>query len=200
MSRHRRSRSRPRVRLTLPAAVTVGLLGSGLLVWQSTYAAFTATTTTPTSSFGSGKVEISNNTGGTALFTVTNLVPNSTDTRCVDVTYSGTVASSVKLYAAYNTANALAQYLTFQVDQIGATATCDATAATVSTIYGGTTAQTLAGLVGTATSYTSGLGTWTPATTATQRYRFQYLLQDNNAAQNLSAQVNFTWEARSTGA
>ncbi|MGI4894877.1 MAG: hypothetical protein ACRYF3_07175, partial [Janthinobacterium lividum] len=97
---------------------------------------------------------------------------------------------------------ALAPYLTFQVDQIGAGVTCTATAAVVANLYGGTSTQTLSGLVSAAGTYATGLGSWTaaPSTPPTvQRYRFMYTLQDNNAAAGLAAQVSFTWEARSPG-
>src|SRR4051812_44560547 len=77
------------------SAVPIGLIASGALVWNASYAAFTATTVNPGNSWSTGSVALSDSQGGsssgatgTALWSgQTNLIPGSTGTKCIKVTY-----------------------------------------------------------------------------------------------------------------
>ncbi|GAB7193517.1 hypothetical protein NUM3379_42270 [Kineococcus sp. NUM-3379] len=73
------------------AAVPLGLLASGILVYQSSQAAFTAADTATGNTWSAGTVTL--NEGSTGTFTAGNLAPGSTGTgtRCFTVTYGGTV-------------------------------------------------------------------------------------------------------------
>lgn len=190
--------STPSPRWLVAAAVPVGIVASGLLVWQSSYAAFTATTQNPNNTFSSGTVVLADNDSNTALFSASGLVPGSSDFKCIDVTYSGASAANVEFYATIvGTDDALATYLDFTVAEVSAGVPCASTGNVVAPLFG--PPGTLAGLVTANNNYATGLGTWAPPGTAseTRRYRFNYALQDNNAAQGLSAAVDLTWEARS---
>ena len=78
----------PVARMPLPArlivavlAVPLGLLGSGALVWQASYAAFTAQTTSPGNSWSTGSVALTDDDAGAAMFSRTGLAPGSSGER-----------------------------------------------------------------------------------------------------------------------
>ena len=83
----------------------VGLLAAGLLVWQGSYAAFSATTLSNSDAWVSGSLTLTNN-GGTAVyagtttgtFNETPLKPGSTGTKCITVKSTGPAAGSLKFY------------------------------------------------------------------------------------------------------
>lgn len=193
-------RATTRRRIAVPAAITSGLLLSGLLVWHTSYAAFTASTGNPANTFGAGNVSLTDNKNGTAMFSASALKPGSTDSQCITVNYTGNVASTVKLSAAYTDATAastgLAQYLDFTVQEIGLADNCTTPTGTLTAFDA--TDTTLA------TKVTGGLAApgvslgWSPSSSESKRYRFTYTLQDNNAAQNKTASVGFTWTATSS--
>ncbi len=82
-------------KLALTAAVagtTLAVAGVGV------FAAFTATTTNTGNSIASGTVTISDNDTGAALYALTNQGPGSTTQRCMRVTYTGSLASTVRMY------------------------------------------------------------------------------------------------------
>ncbi|WP_285596552.1 hypothetical protein [Kineosporia sp. NBRC 101731] len=194
-------RAATRRRIAVPAAIVSGVLVSGLLVWHTSYAAFTASSANLGSSFQAGSVAISDNDAGSALFTATAISPGASAQNCITVTYGGTLPGSVRLAAAYTDtvtagANDLAQYLTFKIEEVGLTGTCD-------TPSGMTAVEILASATTLATKV-SGLAApgsdinWNSASNGQQRrYRFSYVLQDNNNAQNKTAGVGFTWTASS---
>jgi hypothetical protein len=178
------------------AAVLVGVLGSAGLVWQGTTAAFTSTTPTGSNAWTTGAVTVSDDDSGSALFTVTGLVPGSTGSNCITVTYSGNVATTVKLYAsASSDSSSVAQYLdlTIQEGSGGGFGSCGSFSAS-STIYTGT----LATFTSTKTAYGSGVGTWAPSSSATRVYKITYTLNAStpSAKQSTSTTATFQWEAQ----
>jgi hypothetical protein len=182
-------------RTFLVLAIPVGLLLSGLLVWQASHAAFSDTTTNPGNSWAAGEVIITSDRA-TALFEAPNLAPGDGGAQCVRVTYSGTLDADVRLYGAYVGGDSgLAPYLDFDVEQgTGTAADCsDFTAGTSASATG-----TLASFVTTHTNFANGLGGWSPAPNTTRTYRFTYELPHgvSNDAQGESATASFTWEAR----
>ncbi|MFN8074645.1 MAG: TasA family protein [Kineosporiaceae bacterium] len=206
--RHGTPAKAPAVRRRRPgivaAAVLVGLLGSGGFVWHSTEAAFTATTATPSNSWTTGSVTISDDDAGVALFTTaTNLKPADTGTKCIKVTYSGTLTpSGIKFYASAlaDSAPSLAAYLDMVIDVsadngVGDFSSCGSFSGT--NLYTGT----LANLRTTNSAYASGLGTWTPTggVTTTRTFRIKYTLNASapDTVQGKTASATFTWEANS---
>ena len=95
-------RRRRVVRATAPAA---GLLAAGLLVWQGSYAAFSATTVDTNNAWSSGSLVLQNN-GGTAAYSAatsatfggTNLKPGATGTTCLTVKSTGNSAGNLAMY------------------------------------------------------------------------------------------------------
>jgi hypothetical protein len=93
-------------------AIAVGVLGSGICVWQSTSAVFSSTTANAGNSWTAGSVTLTDDDSGSALFSASGLVPGSSGSNCITVSYSGNVATTVRLYAsASSDTSALAQYL-----------------------------------------------------------------------------------------
>ncbi|HEY3924141.1 MAG TPA: hypothetical protein VGL75_06220 [Acidothermaceae bacterium] len=146
-------RRRRVVRATAPAA---GLLAAGLLVWQGSYAAFSATTTDNNNAWSTGNLVLTNNGGTgtyaaatTATFGGTNLKPTSTGTTCLTVKSTGNSAGSLAMYV-----NTLAD----STPSLGAQIQLTVTAATV-------TSDVLANCTGFPTSGTTAIATSTPLTT-----------------------------------
>jgi hypothetical protein len=151
-------RRRRVVRATAPAA---GLLAAGLLVWQGSYAAFSATTTDNSNAWSTGSLVLTNNGGTatyqaatTATFGGTSLKPGSTGTTCLTVKSAGNSAGSLAMYE--NT-------LVDSTPSLGAQIQLTVTAATV-------TSDVLANCTGFPTSGTTTIATSVPLTTFPTTY------------------------------
>jgi hypothetical protein len=168
------------------------------LVWNASNATFNSATTNSGNSWSAGTVAVGDDDSSTAMFALTNLIPGSTGSKCIVVTYSGTVAASVKLYrTAASYTGTLGSYLDLTIEQGTGGSFAGGCGAFISaaTLYTGT----LAGFSSSATSFASGLGTFTPTGTGqVSVYKFTYTLQDDNSAQGLSGGIGLTWEARNT--
>jgi hypothetical protein len=194
----------------LLAAVPVGLLASGMFVWQASYSAFSATATNSGNSWSAGTVTISASPStATAAFNVSGIKPGDNGKQCVKVSYTGSLNSTVKLYLKNSdlTGTGLGTYLTFQVREgSGNNSDCSdfsSSANDYNNVDNGTTpltgtAFTLAGFNTTAHDYASGVSSWAATTGGTKTYEFLWTLQDNNSAQGLNSSATFTWEADNT--
>jgi hypothetical protein len=186
-------------KLVAGAAVPVAVLASGGLVWQSSYSAFSATTANPTNNWSAGSVALADDDSNTAMFNASNLKPGSTGSKCLVVTSSGSLASTVKLYATnYSTTKSLADSLNLKVEEGTGGSFSDCTGFTAgTTIYDGTAAA-----FGTSkTNFATGVGTWAPAGgNATKTYKVTYTLSAGtpDSAQGGTAAVGFTWESQNS--
>jgi len=188
--RRTRRRTKPGIALLVPLA----LIASSAVVYQASNAAFTATTDNAGNSWQAGTVALSDNDSGAALFNVSNLAGGSTGSRCIQVSYTGSLASDVRLYAT-NVTGTLGQYLDWSVDLgQGSNPDCSDFNPSVGNIYTGT----LGAFATARTDWATGVPGWTPGGTQDRSYRFTYTLQDTNAAQGLSAGARLVWEARNT--
>jgi hypothetical protein len=189
-----------RKQLIAGAAIPAAVIASGGMVWASSYSAFSATTANPTSNWASGTVALSDDDSNTAMFTAANLKPGASGTKCVTVTSTGSLASSVKLYGtAYATTNALADNINLKVEQgTGATGANCAGFTGASTLFD----STLSSFGTTKTSFATGVGTWAPTGTATETksYRVTYTLisATPDSAQGGTAALGFTWESQNS--
>jgi hypothetical protein len=209
-------------RTLLVAAVPVGLVLSAALVWQSTAAAFTATTDNVGNAWQTGTVVLTNSGGASALFDLTRdnaLQPGSARSRCIRVDYTGSLPADVKLYVTTPSAGGtgLDGYLLMSVERgqdVASTTTvapdCSSgftsagsptfvwNTATASNVAGDQT-RTMAALKTAAHDWTSGLlvGSSVPQNTSLT-FRVSYSVADNNGAQNTQSTATFTWEARNT--
>jgi hypothetical protein len=100
------SRTDQRRRRVLRAVAPVaGLLAVGLLVWQGSYAAFSATTQNNSDAWTSGALALTNNGGTgtyagttTATFNEVALKPGSVGSKCITVKAIDTAAGSLAFY------------------------------------------------------------------------------------------------------
>jgi hypothetical protein len=194
------------------AAVAVAIVAvSGSVVSRSS-SAFSDTTDNGQNNLSTGSVVLTDNDNGTALYNVSGLIANQSETRCIEVQYTGTSAlvGPVRLYGGYadgpdgNTSadSALAAYLDLRVELGNAGITCASTFAGT-TVYDSTvpaaSAGTLAAFTGAYTDWLSGLSTtWTPAAASDEirAFRIRVTVKDDNNAQAKTAEPTFTWEAR----
>jgi len=207
MSRTTRRRA---VRAVAPVA---GLLAAGLLVWQGSYAAFSATTTSPGNSWATGQVVLKNNTTGAAnyqatgvaAFSVTNMAPSATaSTKCITVESSGTLAGAVKLYAKNVTpsvvgTNQLSSNIVVTITELTTGVTASSVAADCTGFSGGTVVYNGLPLSSLPTSYALGVGSWVPTGAATQyaAYKISYVFNPGTAVadvQGKTAGADFVWE------
>jgi len=187
-------RATPR-RVAAVASVLAGVAGVATLVGHSTESAFSSKTNNPSNSWASGSVVISDDDTGSAMFSAAGLYPGATGTRCITVSYTGTLASSVKVYATAVTDPAtVAQYLDLTITEGtgGGYGTCVGFAA-ASTIYTGTLAT-----FDLKTTFASGVGSWSPGSASTRTYRLAYTLNAATPAnkQGTTTAVTFQWESQ----
>jgi hypothetical protein len=189
--------------VAIPAALAV----SGLVVAQSSYSAYSATTVDPTSNWATVPVALTDDDANTAAFTASNLKPGSTGSRCIVVSSTGSLPSSVKLYATGPTSTKnLAANINLNVTQGtgGSFGSCSGYTplASGSSVYSGT----LADLGTNATSYATGVGSWTPAGVATggaaetRTYQITYTVSSAapDSTQGGAASTGLTWETQNS--
>jgi hypothetical protein len=184
--------------IAVAAAVMAGLLGSGVFVWQGTNAAFTSTTSNGVNNWTAGAVTIADDDSSIALFSPTGLVPSSTGSKCIKVTYTGNVTAAVKLYVA-SSSGSLASYVDLVVEEgtgagnVGDFSGCGSFSGTA--IYTGT----LANMASTKTAFGNGVGSFAPTAAAQFKvFKFTYTLNAStpDAQQSQSATATFQWESQ----
>jgi hypothetical protein len=94
-----------RRRFARAAAVPLGLIASGALVFAGSQSAFTATTSNAGNAWQAGKVKLQNDgsgtmqaSGGAAAFTVTKIKPGDTGSRCIQVESDSDVDGTVRFF------------------------------------------------------------------------------------------------------
>lgn len=180
---------------------------AGLLAGAGSYAVFTATTGNTGNSFASGTVAIQDNDANTAMLALANAKPGDADTSCIRIEYTGSLDSTVRLYGSVS--GSLASYVTLTVTRgtdsspsfdSCANFTPDATnyiGAGNGVVYSGPLSSFPASYAAGIVDPTSGSPeTWSQS--EAHSYRFVVTLQDDNAAQGLTGNASFTWEARNT--
>ncbi len=202
-----------RARAARAIAPVAGLLAAGLLVWQGSYAAFSATTTNQNDAWSTGSLVLQNNGGvaggwGTttpAFINATNLnLPTAAASRCITVESTGSIAGSLRLYRGALTGgsnttlaglinlNIVAQPVGAGVDVI----------ADCSNWPGGATTPIATNVSLNALPTTYAAATPLAVSGGTQRvaYRVTYNVAStgstagDNALQNTNATANFIWE------
>ncbi|MDQ8046176.1 MAG: hypothetical protein AAGC46_07370 [Solirubrobacteraceae bacterium] len=183
-------RSRKLLLTTLVVGATSAVAGLGV------FAAFTATTDNPGNSIASGTVTISDNDASTALYALTNQGPGASTQRCIEVKYTGSLPSTVKLYRTGTLANGTAFNLTVERGSGASTFGSCTGFVSAGTLYTGT-------LGGLGTSYAGGVdakgSSW--AQNDIVDYRFTISVVDDptpnaHAAVVTSGAHGFTWEAQ----
>jgi hypothetical protein len=180
--------------LMISATVSLGVAGSAAIVLTASHAAFRGTATNSSDAWAAGRVSLSDDDGGTALFTATDLKPGTTGSKCIRVSYDGSLTSgNVKIYSAAPTGT-LGAYinLTVEMGTVGAFSGCGASSAASTPISG-----VLLSTVGTnyATGYATG---WSPAVAESRVFKFTYTMSTSTPddQQSATCTLPFTWEAR----
>jgi hypothetical protein len=193
-------RTLTRKQVVAGAAIPAAILFSGAMVWQSSYSAFSDTTSNPTNNWAAGTVALSDDDSNTAMFNVSGLKPGATGTKCIAVTSTGTLPATVKLYGtSYSTTNALANQINLKVEE-----GTGATSSSCAGFTGGATAfdGSLASFGTTKTSFATGVGSWAPngSGTETKAYRLTYTLSASapDSVQGGTAAIGFTWESQNS--
>jgi hypothetical protein len=92
----------------LLSALIVGALGS--LVALGVFGLFSATTQNSGNEISTGTVALTDNDSGSALFNITGAKPGDSWTRCIKISYNGTLPANVHMYP-QNQPGPLAPYL-----------------------------------------------------------------------------------------
>jgi Camelysin metallo-endopeptidase len=184
-----------KTRKILLTLATVG--AAGALASVGVFSAFSSTTSNPGNEFAAGTVTVGDNDSGAAAYDVSNAKPGASDERCVKVTYSGSLSSTLTLYrSGFTGGTGLDDYVDLAITKgTGDQADCSDFSAGTS-VYSGELKAFPSSFAG-GLSLTNGSGNagWNQNDAVT--YRIRATLQDDNAAQGLTAGTHsFTWEAR----
>jgi len=188
-----------RKRKLLLSLLVMGAVGS-LASW-GVYSAFTATTTNTGNTITAGTVNIDQHSGATTLYSASNQGPGAAVTKCARVSYTGSLAASVKLYVSSGITNGTAFNLKVErgsgITAPGADMNC--TGFTLSEVaYDGA-------LGSFATTYAGGVDGKASGAAWNQNdavdYRFTITVVDDSTANAhetalSSGSHTFTWEAR----
>jgi predicted ribosomally synthesized peptide with SipW-like signal peptide len=191
-----------RTRKLLTSAIVLG--ATGAVAGAGTFSAFTSTTSNPSNEFKAGTVTLTDNDLGVSALTLSNAMPGASTTGCIQVTYSGSLASTVKLYASVS--GSLAPYLDLTVTRGTESApsfpSCSTFSADSTNYIGQGPGVLFSGKLDTyPTTYAAGVADAAGAAwnnNNAHSYKLQVTLPSNaaSAAQGLSSTASFTWEAR----
>lgn len=197
--RHRDTRGTERRKgiVTIVSALLIGLVASG-----ATFSAFNAQTSNAGNTFGSGSVSITDNDNGSVLFNLPAMRPGTPISRCIRVTYTGSLNAGVKLYGATTGGTGLEQYLPMSVTRgtsSGVFGDCTGFTADSTDHLGLGAGVLYSGLMANyptsqATGITDPTAAW--AQNEVHWYRFTVDVTDSNDAQTKTATQTFTWDAR----
>ena len=194
-------RSRRVASLAAPAA----MLLVGGMVWQASSAAFSADTRNIGNSWETGSVAITDDDGGSAMFSVQNVVPGETGEKCIRVTASSSVPGLVKLYSADLAADGLQDYVDVTIQQGSGGTFADCTGF----VPGATEpSQSLSGLFTDHNSFDTAILPWSTAGVASgesKTYKINWVFDVGamdqagiDALQGKAASINLEWELQNT--
>ena len=193
-------------RKLLASAVVFGL--AVVVAGAATWSSFAQTTANPSNSFSAGTVAISDNDAGTTL-SIPALSPGVSSNGCIKVTYTGSLASAVRMYA--STTGALAQYLNLTITRGTQTSptfpSCTGFSADSANYIGAGAgvmySGTLSNLASSYTNFASGLvdapgspQSWSGGSAHSYMLTVSLPAGTPSAAQGLSSTATFTWEAQ----
>ncbi len=189
-----RTKSLLRTLLIIGAASAAAVFG--------TFSAFSASTSNSGNRLSTGDVEIADNDAGSPMYFNLNAEPGETVTKCIKVTYSGSLDADVKLYLG-GSLGALADYVNLkitpgtQTDTAGLGCNADFAADSGGAIYDGELDE-FAAHSNFANGLADGPGAaayWTQNQSVT--YKFEVTVQDDPGAEGKDTNAHsFTWEAQ----
>jgi hypothetical protein len=192
----------------LMTLVVVGLAGS--VIASAVFSAFSATTTNPGNTISAGTVAIGDNDAGDAMYELTNQTPGTVTSKCIKVTYTGSLNSAVKLYTG-STLDAGAQYIDLKITSgTQSTSTfpdCTGFTADTNGASGVLFDDDLAAFGTAHSDWSNGLALNTAAaipsatwvTSDAVVYKIDVSVQDGDDAQGATSGLHdFTWEAQNS--
>ncbi len=189
-------------RNTLLVAIPSAFLAVGLLTWGWSAAAFTAQTRSIGNSWDTGTVSLSDDDQGLAGFSVSNVLPGDTGTRCIAVTSTSSVAGVVKTYLARLGADGLENNITIATES-GTGGSFDSCTGFVAD-PGADPADSIETIAATNNSYATGVLPWATTGNAegeSKTYRFTWVFdttglsqEDIDALQGKSVSADVIWE------
>ena len=188
----------------LISALVIGVLGS--LAGLGVFGAFSATTTNAGNEINTGTVTLTDNDTGSALYNLPNARPGDAVSKCIRVTFSGSLDSDVDLYMP-DAVGPISQYVNLTITPGTQTAStfpsCSGfTAATFGPIYNGT----LQNFAATHNSFVTGLDkdpsnpvNWAPNTSVVYKFDVSLSASAPGTAEGASTGSHaFVWEASSS--
>ncbi len=198
--RHRRG-SVPSVLVWL-LALPVSLVVVSVLVVTNSVAAFTSSTSNAGNSFGAGTIDLVDDDLAAVMFTVADMLPGTTVTDCITVTYQGTVANPavVKIYSGgYTDSGDYDTYLNLTIEEGTGGSFGDCTGFVLENTI--ESAGTLSDFDTAHTNYATGAGVWDPAATPESKtYRITVevdtALPHAEQGESVTA-MTFSWDVQS---
>lgn len=190
------------------AVVPAALLVSGLVVSQASYSAFSATTNNAGNSWASGSLALTNDSAATALFTATNIKPGDSASKCITISTSANVASTLKLYAANYSkgTKSLGDRVNVTVTSGSFPAAAPANGACTGFVTGTVVvpaATSLTAFAAASTNYATGADSYALPAGGTRTYKIDWTFAStgspvtDNPYQGDTASIGFTWESQS---
>jgi hypothetical protein len=178
----------------------VAVLLAGAMVWQGSNAAFSADTRNIGNSWETGAVDISDDDGGAAMFQVQNVVPGQTANKCIAVTATPSVPSTIKFYVGDLATDGLEPYVKVTVAQGtgGGFSSCTGFVADQTEA-----AQSLASIAADHSNWATAILPWTtPGGSAdVKTYKITWVFDTSSltqpqidALQGKASSINFEWE------
>jgi hypothetical protein len=182
---------------TLTAVALVAIVGV-----VGTRAAISATTDNPGNQFNAGTINLADNDGGTYMYQANNVQPGDSISRCIQVTYTGTLDSTVKLFMT-TPIDTLGPYIDLTIEA-GTQASpvfpgCTGFSPS-STIYTGTLSafQTAHATAAAGVAYSpNGASPWTNNDSVVYRVTVTLRNVARSPGQDFSGTHTFTWQADS---
>jgi hypothetical protein len=168
------------------------------------FGAFSSTTSSAANQFASGTVTLADNDAGAAMYSLSNAVPGDSASKCIKVTYTGSLDADVHIYTT-STIGSLGQYVDLTITPgTQATSTFPSCTGFTADPGGALYSGTLAAFGTAKNSYANGVVDYPGATTkwstnGSAVYQITATLQSSapDAAQGLTTGSHtFTWEAR----
>lgn len=100
-------------RKVIRSLVVVAVLGG--LAALGAFSAFSSQTDNPGNNVTAGTVTLADNDGGSALYSISNAKPGSSQESCIRVSYSGSLDADVKLFTP-STIGSLGQYVNLKIE------------------------------------------------------------------------------------
>lgn len=186
-------------RRSMAIAGVTALAAVFTLTITATRATFSSQTAS-TSSWAAGSVTLGDDDSGSAMFTVSDIYPGRSESRCLRVSYTGNLPADVKLYIRPGDlgGNGLAAALKFTIEQGTGGSFADCSAFTPDSAGTLVNDEPLAITAANRSTVATGIGNWSPTGAQSKTYRFTYALADDSSVQGRTASVRFTWTASSS--